>query len=425
SDQYVTRKDDKKRPRNEKTGSLETLEDLVEKSFVMKSKFDHKGKFTPNFYPNRFKLKDEIYFQYPEVLTLLLMHTLIEYANNNVEYVEYSISVKDLKNHYDCLQPGKVKELFKIFKDDYNLIFTKCDTIDFKDDKLIIDLNEIKYYFLGAFNRGKTSFYPNDVITGSQKFNYMISKSGEAWCRAFQPESYNDIRNQISAENFLSSLNMNCVRTIGSVVGFDWVGDELLYPFCAFVLNEFTILAKKYEENTQTKLGLRYHCGENIIVDHEQDAKYFLVHMEISYRTIRQLVASKTFNIRLGHGVGFLLKSTNYAFSSELTKKVLNKMEEHAGNLKEVTFEWCPTSNEYLLFDFHDIYLPNGFSNLVVATDNDGIMDVGGVAKETEKAANYLLSIGYDNDLNEIVEKLKQNAIGSRFIPVTDIAKHE
>ncbi|EFC35331.1 predicted protein [Naegleria gruberi] len=62
------------------------------KSFEMKYPGDYNGMFSPNFYPQRFSMKDCIYFMYPKVISALLLHTIFNYCEEGVSYVEYSVS---------------------------------------------------------------------------------------------------------------------------------------------------------------------------------------------------------------------------------------------------------------------------------------------------------------------------------------------
>eukprot|EP00767_Chilomastix_cuspidata_P000103 gnl/Chilomastix_cuspidata/1025.p1 GENE.gnl/Chilomastix_cuspidata/1025~~gnl/Chilomastix_cuspidata/1025.p1 ORF type:complete len:1374 (+),score=268.90 gnl/Chilomastix_cuspidata/1025:415-4536(+) len=59
----------------------------------------YQDKFTPEFYPRRFAVKDCIYEQALEVVTFLLVHVSLRYWLFNVSYVEYSVSAKDLGSH--------------------------------------------------------------------------------------------------------------------------------------------------------------------------------------------------------------------------------------------------------------------------------------------------------------------------------------
>lgn len=52
--------------------------------------------FTPQFYPRRYILKDDIYEQYPDVLDVLLLHALDRYRQAGVSYVEFSVGHGDL-----------------------------------------------------------------------------------------------------------------------------------------------------------------------------------------------------------------------------------------------------------------------------------------------------------------------------------------
>jgi adenosine deaminase len=57
-----------------------------------------RGRFDPEFHPRRFEIKDEIVKQFPEVLGILLNECCFMYGKNGVQYVEFSVSCKDLLN---------------------------------------------------------------------------------------------------------------------------------------------------------------------------------------------------------------------------------------------------------------------------------------------------------------------------------------
>lgn len=56
-----------------------------------------RGNFDPYFYPGCYSVKDDLYEQYPSILTKLLTHVLEEYDAAGVGYVEFSIGVGDAK----------------------------------------------------------------------------------------------------------------------------------------------------------------------------------------------------------------------------------------------------------------------------------------------------------------------------------------
>jgi hypothetical protein len=58
----------------------------------------YRGGFTPHFYPNRFKMKDCIYEQRLEVLSILINQVVARYDRAGVQYVEFSLGINDLMN---------------------------------------------------------------------------------------------------------------------------------------------------------------------------------------------------------------------------------------------------------------------------------------------------------------------------------------
>ncbi|KAI9095801.1 hypothetical protein DFS34DRAFT_651043 [Phlyctochytrium arcticum] len=59
---------------------------------------NYRGRFTPEFYPKRFLLKDSIYEQRLEVLSILINQVASRYGKSGVNLVEFSLGANDLLN---------------------------------------------------------------------------------------------------------------------------------------------------------------------------------------------------------------------------------------------------------------------------------------------------------------------------------------
>ncbi|KAJ3182306.1 hypothetical protein HDU87_008468 [Geranomyces variabilis] len=57
---------------------------------------NYRGRFTPEFYPKRFRLKDSIYGQRLEVLSILINQVASRYGKSGVSLVEFSLGANDL-----------------------------------------------------------------------------------------------------------------------------------------------------------------------------------------------------------------------------------------------------------------------------------------------------------------------------------------
>jgi hypothetical protein len=221
-----------------------------------------------------------------------------------------------------------------------------------------------------------------------------------------------------------------------AIVGIDWVGDELGFPFCSFLYPDFEQLVKAYQDRN-VKFGIRLHYGEGLVRGNTTDTynsqlySCFKLHLFIAMITIHTLYKRHT-NIRIGHGVAFLFQPRNSngffakcldAFrkfvngssmdidengfkidlaqqpllspdSVSLPKKGRKKATKPSTEVKiiaenpKIIFELNPTSNHLLLSDsfvgtdkltndrtlstFFDLNIP-----VTLCTDDDGIWSIG------------------------------------------------
>lgn len=157
-------------------------------------------KFTPEFYPMRYELKDDIYSQYLQTLDLLLNHVLHEvYAPSGVKYVEFSVGFNDL-----ITRPWVFHHLAS--KPDAR---PGTPTPTFR--------------YLAAFGRQHSPLLLDDS----------------------PPESLPDPLSEALYSSYVDKLatlkvNVRHPPLQQVLVGLDYVGDEKNHPYCPFGLKSFT-----------------------------------------------------------------------------------------------------------------------------------------------------------------------------------------
>jgi hypothetical protein len=185
------------------------------------------------------------------------------------------------------------------------------------------------------------------------------------------------------------------------VVGFDWVGDEMGYPFCALAHSKFREIARSWTKSTNKSFGIRYHAGENVarapsaevkgmfdtdtVSAHKRNIafqllnKAFRLHVAISKEVIK-VICENDIQMRIGHGVAFLHRSGTADFDDFL-ETIAALLRKHS-----VVCELNPSSNHVLLADTHMGKGPTNSRALpsfveccipvILCTDNDGIWEL-------------------------------------------------
>jgi hypothetical protein len=281
-----------------------------------------------------------------------------------------------------------------------------------------INESHVIYKFLAGFNRRKmespfstTEHEALHLLYDSPQEAILlmireIIKSQNESKNAEQNTELGDTTNKSSQEPFATFLKeLKGLKDAGKtmspffydwVVGSDLFGDELGYPYCPFVARPFI----KYINERQTgkdgkkneRFGIRFHCGENVIVADDKSPAYrlFITHMYIVFRSLRFLQRELKHGIRIGHGIAFnriLGASTEDTSRHRKSSVLLAEMREHAHYLfKTIPFEVNITSNEYLLGqtlrqgNFSQILRLDALFKLdlhiILATDDDGVWPI-------------------------------------------------
>lgn len=331
------------------------------------------GQFTPEFYPMRYALKDDLYSQYLDVLDVLLNHVLDVYYEAGVRYVEFSAGIGDL-----ITRPWVFRRLFET-QEAYH--HTHPD---------------VTFRFLAAFDRRK-----------SPSLKELASKLKEGEKLKFEnlPNPFAEETYHPSFLEDLAKVNevMKYEQAQELIVGLDYVGNEEDHPYCPFGLEPFTEFLLRCRKEFNPRFGFRFHCGE---ISAEGN-KFNLLHMAISgviitailkaFETDPPPVSPVSFPLRIGHGVAFLdPRIRGYLFmddddlknSAFEIKQCLAKMHKW-----KVPIEVNLKSNEILLQSIKK-YSKSSHSNpnpmavhvfrvdynlpVVLCTDDDGIFEVLG-----------------------------------------------
>lgn len=314
--------------------------------------------FTPEFYPMRYILKDDLYSQYLDVLDVLLHHVLENYRQAGVRYIEFSVGHGDL-----ITRPYVFRRLYE-----------SVDT--FRRNISLTDRDPFTVRFLAAFGRHKSPSLKELVQSLKEQGKIVdLSSLPDPLAEDTYPLSY-----LTDLEKVAEVMNHDKAKEF--IVGLDYVGDEKDHPYCPFGLTKFTDFVKKCR-NVNPNFGLRFHCGEISfnVGDH-------YLHMAVSSKVITAILKNLDgpTPLRIGHGVAFFAQELQrlhsnpnpYAVDSTTValRQCLNEMI-----LKAVPVEINLRSNHVLLMGrdntdavkvLHGKYqLP-----IVLCTDDDGIFDV-------------------------------------------------
>ena len=416
-----------------------------------KKNFFHQ--FTPEFYPGRYAVKDDMYSQYPIILDVLLRYSLDRYKHAGVRYVEFSVGFGDL-----ITRPV-------IFT---HLSSPKTEPLNIGNYEVPPLPENVTFRYLAGFNR-------------QQVVKCQLSKGRTARESAYEamfildtlskPNTRTEHRhNRYFYKHFkmLDTLNTtfrDSRREIGGnirrlhemCVGLDYFGDEWLLPHCPFMHHQFiALLVQERQYRPNSDFGFRIHAGE---LNHFPPGLMH-VHMGIVSYTIWKILqryeqtmhderpGDKPPPIRIGHGRGFYsyMDSEEYktepkepTYANELQRMrsfidlALNKML-----IWRIPIEVTPTGDDFLqgkgqatpqtnqagYFNPHFMKrcLLNGF-RVIVATDNDGIWSTDlSVGKEMYNSVAAELLLGADGanastaltvvQVDTLIENYRNSAFG-------------
>jgi len=309
----------------------------------------YQGHFTPEFYPGRYALKDDMYSQYPAVLDKLLNHVLKQYWESGVRYVEFSVGVGDV------MRPWIWNHLVKP---------------ELNED--VKNLKGLRWRYLAGFGRNETLKLedPNQLPSASTIVNHFTKHFDDL--RAL--EKIIDQCREYSDALGGFGVHQHCV-------GLDYFGDEEAYPYCPFGQDQFLQFLKKERNTRKASFGFRYHCGE---CDRPEPDRYLTAHMEISSQVICDILRfveqeklgssdGQCPPLRIGHGIAF----KHWIGLNDLPKnptivEAIAAMKKH-----NIPIEINITSNYYLSWQEYGRIALNTFLNyrirVVICTDNHGI----------------------------------------------------
>ena len=405
----------------------------------------YRGNFTPEFYPRRFAMKDCIYGQRLEVLSILLNNVIHRYAKSGVLHVEFSLGVNDLCN-LDVWKHLRPEAVFASSKTNLNVGNKRVSKTTGKSHKnrgktmklCQIGLKSKKqnpiwsnylgcykekprdfsYYFLAAFNRQGKPGVPlwigdHNISTKEQAINFLLAENMDTQ-RCTETKSIEILYNchLEKVKEILARLNENSNLNLAqewakSVVGLDWIGDEFAYPYCVFThplfIGEGGLVQEMMKFNK--KFGIRVHCGESVPAGVAGER-----HMKILNAVLQKLWDAKI-NLRIGHGIAFLNSSTE-------AQSIMNGIKTN-----KTTCELNMTSNHYLIGNTESClkkFLANRVK-VILCTDDDGIWPIHKCRRHYDHVsiASEICEgieqgfIGYD-DLKDMVK----NAANSVFVSV-------
>lgn len=292
--------------------------------------------FRPEFYPMRYRLKDELYSQYLEVLDSLLHHVITQvYVPNGVGYVEFSVGISDVMN-----RPWVWRHLVESVKD-----------------------SPVQVRYLAGFQREKLA----------------RTLSSEKMHDAFDPALYEThlkelevLRTKIESKYLMDRL-----------VGLDYLGNEEDRPYCPFGLPEFCKYVMEVRKKHNGRFGLRYHCGEFFF---DPQKKQYQSHMAISAQIIQRIIDSfdhQALPLRIGHGVAFLhyipmmhledldkgRKCVVDALVSMKRARIPIEVNLRSNN---VLLLWGDKINDWTLKDFIGVL----GVDVILCTDDEGIWEI-------------------------------------------------
>ena len=329
----------------------------------------YQRRFTPEFYPMRFRLRDPIYSQHLQVLESLMKEVLDQYrTKGRTSYVEFSVGANDL------LRPWVYRHL-----------------VAYKQEKSSStrEILPITYNFLLGINRGMVLLPIDGVLThvSSEKALKFLHQSPHlAMLHSLSDAAYTAYDsefNRIKKAFHISQQSDDNAAFHRRVVGLDLFSEEFGFPYCPFVQDKWIQLCK------DNNLGVRLHCGEGVLRENEGILQTgMLTHMHIMTTVIRRL-KQHGIMCRVGHGVAFrdcilqpLPNTTDKLVDDSFCShelKIYNPADlipTFPLALKRVMIEVNLTSNRFLvqqsLPKHKDLFL-DGLDNWALSTDDDGV----------------------------------------------------
>jgi hypothetical protein len=345
-------------------GSSPTNSDLVHR---------FRRRFTPEFYPMRFKLRDPIYEQHPHTLTLLLTSVLQDYSASRTSYVEFSVGFNDLTTPW--IYQYLVHETI------WNAIPGPEWQAKARQRK------KMEYKFLIGISRNKVKLPLNGKLrlaSSDEALDFLNRFPNMAMSHSFNTEAYSEYEDLRERLTLLFSLlpKHPCAQESGfqsMVVGLDLVSEELGFPYCPFIQDSWLELASKY------KLGFRLHCGEGVIREQKgRLARAMYAHMYIMALAIRRICA-RGLKCRIGHGVAFRDSIAEDLTDEEKSNEIIPasryynipdgvaSLTPFLSLIADLLVEVNITSNSYLVQQANPTSLIKVLKHWLLCTDDDGV----------------------------------------------------
>lgn len=391
-------------------------------------------KFTPEFYPRRYALKDAIYEQYPDVLDILLDHVLARYWRAGVSHVEFSVGIGDVLrpwiwHHFarPRLRSADARNMRFFFLAG---IGRHCQQIR------LGSVAEARAKLAKLRPLDATTAIGRQVDDGIGSDIHIVEAVHDLNDAQTMQLFLNDTQTlqrvpvgEIDKLTQLASVLVQCRRDVESnefplekLVGLDYFGDEHLRPFCPFYCAPFVDLLRAERSARRGMFGFRIHCGEWTVANPTALSDVQRAHLvAISSVVVKFFTAwngGDAFGdrpvLRIGHGLAF-----QYAFTDSICRddaivtRAIDLLRHNA-----VALEVNMTSNETLL-GFNQNALQTMLShklNAIIATDNDGIWqckhaNFSSVPAEYARALQYRVF-----DINEMINAA-QRACFVPFMP--------
>ena len=264
------------------------------------------NEFTPQFYPRRFCMKDDMYSQYPIILDVLLRCMLNKYAQVGVSYVEFSVGFGDLVE-----RPWIFTHLSRPYVGE--LTFGAFDVPALP--------SRVTYRYLAGFNRRHV--HDKCRLTFDKGDNAeWIAHNAAFFCHDKQTgvngnyfqrhlRQLDQLKTAFATSRTRKSTSSSSVCPLHDMcVGLDYFGDELYYPHCSFAHRNFTNFLMQERERRNGHFGFRIHAGELFNYRHKA---FMYVHMGVVASNICTILkhfedetTARPPPLRIGHGTGFL-----------------------------------------------------------------------------------------------------------------------
>ncbi|KAJ3268502.1 hypothetical protein HDV01_002705 [Terramyces sp. JEL0728] len=384
-----------------------------------------RGRF--DYFDRRFALKDPIYQQYPEVLGILLNSSMARYQKSGVNYVEFSVSARDLSNPFIVVHLKHSVWNSSLEKLDINSECEQNDVVESSPNNSKPRKKRKLSPSAGGGNaKNKVGLRDASYITKKKSVNDPVP----TWRKYLHIYRFSTKPNNCLVY-FLAAIPRKKIEKFDSnwknldkvveevygeklvhpptssepiiysfwkdyVVGYDLVGDEYGAPFVPFVSNSFLesvqIFAKDAKMNGS--FGFRIHGGENLFIPRKlQDGDKKIINRSKKKPNDKLIIdnlkaylqpdsnSSKRFALHIALLLNALSKLSEYKYPTRIGHGVAFGHEDlncydFLSN-RDIPLELNLTSNQVLLYQGRYItFVKNLVDNncsILLSTDDDGI----------------------------------------------------